>query len=77
MIAQIAEEKGLDSCEIKLKGCMGTFGVAPAHRKKRVNYSSAEELADENEWVVACQHCHQIIEDSRELTEETFNQLRP
>lgn len=77
MIAKIAEEKSLDSCEIRLTGCTKTFGLAPAHKKKRVFYRSAEELADYNEWVAACQHCHNQIEDSRELTETTFKRLRP
>lgn len=77
MIADIAEARGLTECEIKLPGCMRTFGLAPAHRKKRVYYQTVEELADENEWVAGCQHCHNLIEDSRPLTEETFNRLRP
>lgn len=77
MIADIAEAKGLTECEIKLDGCMRTFGLAPAHRKKRVYYRTAEELADENEWVAACQHCHSTIEDSRELTGQVFKKLRP
>lgn len=76
-IAEIAEEKGLDRCELKLKGCTDYIFLAPAHRKKRVEYSSAEELADENEWIVACTNCHSIIEDSRELTDKSFKQLRP
>lgn len=76
-IAEIAEEKGLTECEIKLNGCMRTFGIAPAHRMKRINYRSVEELSDYNEWVVACQSCHQTIEDSRELTQQVFNNLRP
>lgn len=76
-IAEIAEEKGLDGCELKLKGCSVYMFLAPAHRKKRVEYSSAEELADEKEWIVACTNCHNIIEDSRELTEEFFKKLRP
>ena len=77
MIADICEAKNLATCEIKLPGCMGTFGLAPAHRYKRVYYRSAEELADFNAWVVACTNCHNTIEDSRELTEATFNRLRP
>lgn len=76
-IAEISEEKGLTVCEIKLPGCMKTFGLAPAHRRKRIYYHTAEELADENEWVAACNHCHGIIEDSRKLTEDTFARLRP
>lgn len=77
MIADIAEAKGLTECEIKLPGCLKTFGVAPAHRYKRVYYRSAEELADFNAWVAACTNCHNTMEDSRTLTETIFNKLRP
>lgn len=77
MIAVIAAEKGIESCEIKLPGCLKDFALAPAHRKKRIDYRSVEELADFNEWVAACQHCHNHIEESRSLTEEIFKKLRP
>lgn len=78
MIAKIAEEHNLQTCEIKLNGCMKTFGVAPAHRHKRDYYNGdAERLADPQEWVIACQHCHDLIEVSRSLTEEVFCRLRP
>ena len=77
MIAQIAEEHELNSCEIGLPGCMLTFGVAPAHKHKRIHYHTAEELADYNEWVAACQFCHDKIEVDRKLTEDIFKVLRP
>ena len=77
MIADKCEELGITECEIKLPGCTRTFGIAPAHKQKRIFYRTAEELADENEWVAACQHCHSTIEDSRELTGQVFKKLRP
>lgn len=78
IIAQMAEELGLYSCEIGFSGCMGTFGVAPAHRMKRVFYNGdVKRLSDYNEWVAACQYCHDKIEDDRELTKQTFERLRP
>lgn len=78
LIAEKCEELGLERCEIRFPGCMDTFGVAPAHRHKRDWYSgNVEKLADYNEWVCACQFCHDRIEVSRELTEETFKRLRP
>lgn len=77
MIAEIAEEKGITLCELDFEGCMRNFGIAPAHRKKRIEYSSAEELADYNEWVAACQYCHELIEGNRERTEAMFKYLRP
>lgn len=77
-IALICEEENLTTCEICLPGCMGTFGVAPAHKHKRVYYNGdIDMLSDINEWVVACQYCHTIIEDDKELTKQIFDELRP
>ena len=72
MIADYCESINLNYCE----NCGGTFGLAPSHKKKRRYYSSAEELADPNEWIALCQPCHFKIEYSKELTEEMFNRLR-
>lgn len=78
-IAQIAEENGLRYCEARFPGiCQGTFGIAPAHRHKRVWYAGdVEKLSDPNEWAALCQPCHDHIETSRERTEELFNRIRP
>lgn len=82
VIARIAEEKGLESCEIRFQGCMGTFGVAPAHRHNRDWYKGdAELLSDFSQWLCACQACHQILDNRSKTTEaqveEIFNELRP
>ena len=78
MIANIAAERGISKCEVKLPGCMETFGIAPAHRHKRDHYNGdAEKLADPNEWVAACQWCHDQMEQNKKLTETVFAQLRP
>lgn len=79
IIAKIAEDLGLDYCEARFPGiCMGTFGIAPAHKHKRVWYAGGvEKLSDINEWGVLCQACHDYIEISRERTEELFNRIRP
>ncbi len=78
-IALIAEEKGLNHCEIGFKEfCTKTWPLAPAHRHKRSWYKgNAKLLADFNQWICACQNCHAIIENDPELTEELFNKLRP
>ena len=77
IIAEICEQKGLNYCEVRLEGCMGTFGIAPAHRHRRGYYQgNPERLADFNEWVVACQYCHQKIDSNQELLEQTFERLR-
>ena len=76
-IAEIAEEKELERCEINLEGCTKTWPLAPAHRHKRAYYKGdAEKLADEKQWVVACQNCHDLIEFNAALTEEVFIRLR-
>ncbi len=78
IIAIIAEEKGLDYCEVDLYECMGNWPLAPAHRHKRAWYrGDVEKLSDYNEWVSACQNCHDQMEISPELTEEVFSRLRP
>lgn len=76
-IAEIAEEKGLNYCEIKLGGCLGYMYLAPAHRNKRAWYKgNVDLLSDFNQWVCACVNCHNLIEHSQALTEQVFNRLR-
>ena len=77
MIAKIAEEKGLDRCEL----CGGTFGCAPAHKEKRIAYSTAEELADFDSWICLCIKCHEKLDNRSKTTKEesdaVFKRLRP
>src|ERR1700744_2351820 len=76
-IAQVAQELGLNYCEIGLQGCLVTSYLAPAHRHKRSWYKgNLELLADYEQWVAACQNCHAKIEVEAELTERFFNKLR-
>ena len=78
LIAKVAEEKNLTYCEIRLDGCMGTFGLAPAHRHRRGWYKGNIELLSAfEEWVCACQYCHLKIDANKKLLEETFKRLRP
>ena len=77
-IATIAEEKRLNHCELHLYGCLYKFALAPAHKHKRAWYKGdVEKLSDYNEWVAACQNCHNLIENDPKLTEEVFKELRP
>lgn len=77
-IARIAEEKRLNYCELNLDGCTRTWPLAPAHRHKRAWYKGdIEKLSDYNEWVSACQNCHNFIEHKPIFTEELFIMLRP
>lgn len=80
-IAIIAENKGLNRCEIGMDGCTKYIFLAPAHRHKRDWYKgSVEKLSDFKQWVCGCQHCHEILdrrtEESKKLTEEVFMRLR-
>jgi len=81
-IAEIAEDMNINYCELNFKGCMRTFGVAPAHKYPREWYRSKPELlSDYHQWIIGCQYCHQILDDRSKTTEEEkdeiFNQLRP
>lgn len=81
-IAETAEEKGLNYCEVQLDGCTHTWPLAPAHRHRRNHYNGDVELmADYNEWVSCCSSCHQNLdartEEAWKLTEEVFSRLRP
>lgn len=77
MIAVICEEKNLNSCEIKLEGCLRGMYLAPAHKHKRAWYKgNVELLSDYKEWICACQNCHNKMEFNKELTEEIFKRLR-
>lgn len=76
-ISRICEELGWETCEIMLPGCMRTFGVAPAHRHKRIWYKGDWVLlANPKQWIIGCQNCHDKIEDNKKLTEEVFMRLR-
>lgn len=77
ILKQKFQETGLRSCEIRLDKCMGTFGLSFAHRHKRLDYRSSPEMLSElNQVVLACAHCHGVIEKDSDLTEEVFLRLR-
>lgn len=77
-IAAIAEEKGLNYCEIGLEGCLHYMILAPAHRHPRTFYKGdVELLSDYDQWISACVVCHGEIDRNKELLESTFNRLRP
>jgi len=66
-------------CELKFTGCNNLF-IARAHRKKRRFYKTVEELASFYETVLACEHCHTILDDRSQTTQEEsdaiFKRLR-
>lgn len=73
IIAKYCEQRNLNYCE----NCGGTFGLAPAHRKNRIEYRSVEEMADPKNWICLDLRCHMMIESNNEKTKELFNRLRP
>ena len=81
IIADICEDKGLNYCEIRFNKdvqCMGSWPLAPAHLHKRAWYKGdVALLADYSQWVVACQVCHDRMENDADLTEKVFKKLRP
>ena len=80
IIAEKCQELELNYCEIAFNKdvqCLGTSFLAPAHKHKRAWYKGdVELLADYNEWVAACQNCHNHMEFNPKLTEEVFERLR-
>jgi len=76
-IAEIAEERCIDYCEIGFEDCLTSMYLSPAHRHKRAWYQGdVELLSDYKQWVGACQSCPNTIEFNEDLTEEVFLRLR-
>lgn len=61
--------KGITTCEVRLPGCMGSFGLSFAHRYKR-NDPRCQHSFEQTR--LACASCHQKIEYNKELTEKVF-----
>ena len=76
-LKKLYEATDIRSCEIQLEGCENTFAMSYAHRhKRRWYYPTPEKLWDFKQSVLACNRCHQIIEQDKDLTEEVFLRLR-
>lgn len=80
LIREYLASNPIHHCEARLDNCLGTMFLQVAHRKRRNEYKSVEELADPQEWICACQNCHQEMDrrtpEAWQLTEELFNELR-
>ena len=73
----IYEDRGIRYCEARLPGCCVSNFLSFAHRQKRIEYYSKPELLGSfEETLLLCIHCHQKIENDKELTEKLFKQLR-
>ena len=70
-IATYCFEHDIEYCELLFPGCMYNFGVAPAHKEKREWYRTKPELLyDRSHWRVACQWCHNILDDRSKTSKQ-------
>ena len=77
-IAEIAEERDIDKCEIGFDGCSEHYTLAPAHRHPREWYrADVDKLSDYNEWICCCVSCHNKLDNDNNLKEIIFRELRP
>lgn len=74
ILRKLFHDKGITTCEI----CGENFFLSFAHRHKRRWYydKPVKLLWDFNQVIIACILCHNDIEKSKELTEQTFLKLR-
>ena len=64
-------------CEARIDACLGGMFLTNAHRHKRSWYKGDVDLLSDYKQVIRiCVSCHEIIEHNKELTEETFMELR-
>ncbi len=68
------QQHPITTCEVRLPGCFGTFGLAPAHSKKRRDIHTK---ADYFEVVASCLHCHRILDEqmSHDEMESTVKKI--
>ena len=70
-------KEGIQYCELKFEGCWNNNALGFAHRHKRAFYYDRPNLLGSISHVIlACNHCHSIIEKDARLTEELFQKLR-
>ena len=70
-IATQCFDLGIETCEIRFPGCMGTFGIAPAHKQPREWYRTKPELLyHRDHWRAACQWCHEILDNRAKTSKE-------
>lgn len=78
IIREYLEMHPIHHCEIMFVGCLGNMFLQVAHKHKRAWYKGdVEKLSDPDEWVCACDFCHNAIEHDKELTDQVFARLRP
>jgi hypothetical protein len=72
----IYTDYGITTCELRFPGCQGNYMLSFAHKEKRENYRKRpEDLSNFKETLLACIHCHGILDDRSKTTEEKKNQI--
>jgi hypothetical protein len=65
------KEKGIESCEIRFPGCLGNYMLSFAHKESREAYrGNLELLGAFEETLLACQSCHNRLDDRSRTTKE-------
>jgi hypothetical protein len=74
-IATICRDKGWTTCRFNLPGCM-IEAHDPAHRHERDWFKGKDPnlLSALDQWLPACRHCHEIIDNkmTKQEREELF-----
>lgn len=79
LIDQDIIEHDIRWCEARLPGCLVTSFLQRAHRHKRDWYKTRGKeklLYAHEQYIVACQSCHNLMEHDKKLTERVFSYLR-
>ena len=68
------KRREITTCEVRFPGCWQTYGLAPAHSRKRRHIENKEQYF---EVVAACQFCHRQLDEqmSHEDMEKTVKQI--
>jgi hypothetical protein len=68
------QQNPITTCEVRFKGCWGTYGLAPAHSRKRRKIESKDQYF---EVVAACLYCHRKLDEqmSQDEMEATVKQI--
>lgn len=71
-IKQLFQSLGIYKCELNFEGCLVNWTLAPAHKEKRIWYkeNGFEWLSDRSHILLACQHCHSILDDRSKTTKK-------
>jgi hypothetical protein len=77
ILKKLYYEKEIFACEVRLPGCKMTFALSWHHRHKRYwYYNQSEKLSLFSQTLLVCAACHEVLETSALLTEETFQRIR-